>query len=152
MCKWDDRWISLCNTVAGWSIDRSRQVGAVVVDARHNLVVLGWNGPPRGVDDTVEEIHHRPEKYLWYEHAERNAIYNAAADGRSLMNCTIFQNMYPCSGCARAIIQSGIKEVVTIEPDWDDPTYSDDFRVTKEMFKQTGIVTRYVSGQHMNRK
>jgi dCMP deaminase len=100
-------------------------------------VAHGWNGFPRGVDDDVDERHERPAKYLWTEHAERNAIYNAAAIGAATAGCTMYLPWYPCTGCARAIIQSGISEVVCVEPDWGDSTYATEFAVTKEMFNDT---------------
>jgi len=74
---------------------------------------MGYNGMPRGIDDDVDERHERPTKYLWFEHAERNAIYNAASNGTALEGCTMYINsLPPCCDCARAIIQSGIIEVV----------------------------------------
>jgi dCMP deaminase len=81
MAEWNERWMSLAMMVASWSKDRSRGTGAVIVDGRNVLVSLGWNGFPRGVNDDVDARHERPAKYRWTEYAERNAIYNAAANG-----------------------------------------------------------------------
>lgn len=143
---WSRRWMELVKLVSGWSKDRSRKVGAVIVDYRNNVVSLGWNGFPRGVNDDVDERHERPQKYKWTEHAERNAIYNAAANGCPLKHTTIYLQWYPCSDCARAIIQSGIERVVGVEPDWDDPTYGEDFCIVKEMFEEAGIVVIFMEG------
>ena len=89
--SWDLRWMSVASLVATWSKDRSRKCGAVIVDSRNVLVSLGWNGFPRGVADSPDYRHERPEKYLWTEHAERNAIYNAAANGHNLPERRLFQ-------------------------------------------------------------
>lgn len=130
-----------------WSKDRSRKVGAVIVSDDEVEVSNGWNGFPRKIDDDVEARHQRPAKYLWSEHSERNALYNAARMGRATKGCRIYQTMYPCAHCARGLIQSGIREVVTFEPDWNDLTYADEFAVTKEMLAEAGVDVRFMIGQ-----
>jgi dCMP deaminase len=144
---WDARWMDLASLVATWSKDRSRKTGAVVVDQRNVVVALGWNGFPRGVDDEVERRHARPAKYQWTEHAERNALYNAAANGISTRGCRLYIPWYPCADCARGIIQSGISEVIAFEPDWNDPTYAADFATVREMFEEVGTYVRFVPGE-----
>jgi dCMP deaminase len=144
---WDRRWMELARHVAEWSKDRSRKVGAVIVDGRNVAASLGWNGFPRGVDDNVDARHARPAKYLWTEHAERNAIYNAAAAGHPTLGCSMFLPWYPCADCARAIIQAGISTVVAVEPDWQDPTYAADFAVVREMFAEAGLRVRFLPGE-----
>lgn len=134
-----------------WSKDRSRKVGAVIVDQDNVEVSNGWNGFPRKVDDDVEARHQRPAKYLWSEHSERNALYNAARKGRATEGCKIYQSLYPCAHCARGIIQSGIVEVITVEPNWDDTTYADEWAVTKEMFEEAGVEVRFVEGESPTR-
>ena len=143
---WDKRWMDTASQKGEWSKDRSRGVGAVVVTDDEDEVVIGWNGFCRKINDDVEERHQRPAKYLWSEHSERNAFYNAARLGRSTMNCRIYQTMYPCAHCARGIIQCGIKEVITYEPDWNDLTYADEFAVTKEMLTEAGVAVRFMAG------
>ena len=137
--KWDSRWMDLAKLVSSWSKDRSRKCGAVVVDDRHTPVALGWNGFPRGVDDNVEARHERPEKYKWTEHAERNAIYNAASTGAILSGSTMYITWFPCCDCARGIIQSGIKRVVCLSSDMDDPNWKDSFSVSQAMMEESGI-------------
>jgi dCMP deaminase len=115
--KWDRRFLDAAIMIAGWSKDRSTKVGAVIVGPNREIRATGYNGPPRGIDDTVEEFHTRPIKYLVFEHGERNACYNAARIGVSLEGCclyvaTIPKGLPPCADCARAIIQSGIVRVV----------------------------------------
>jgi len=108
--KWAHRYTDLATTISFWSEDDSTKVGAVIVkDDR--IVSVGYNGFCRGVDQTLSERHERPTKYLFFEHAERNAIYNA---GRDLHGATMYMNFHPCpcADCTRAIIQSGISTVI----------------------------------------
>lgn len=144
--NWDDRWMATAVHKGSFSKDRSRKIGAVIVNGDAE-VSNGWNGFPRKVNDDVEERHQRPAKYLWCEHSERNALYNAARMGRATMGCRIYQTMYPCAACARGIIQCGIVEVITVEPDWDDLTYKDEFEVTKEMLAEAGVRVRFMEGE-----
>lgn len=121
--KWDHRMVAMAQAIAGWSKDPSTKVGAVLYRPDSRIIVApGYNGPPRGVDD--KGVHpgevlggsrwYRPQKYLWVEHAERNAIYNAARDGLSTNGCWLYLNYTPhvCADCARAIIQAGIRKVI----------------------------------------
>lgn len=95
-----------------FSKDTSTKVGALVTTMDGSPLSWGYNGMPRGVNDDVPERMERPEKYLWMEHAERNAIFNACRSGTSLLGSRIFvTGLVPCMDCARGIIQSGIKEI-----------------------------------------
>jgi dCMP deaminase len=107
--KWDNRFMLLARHVAMWSKDPSTKVGAVIVDAKRRVIALGYNGFPRGVDDSPERYADRPTKYAHVVHAELNAILNALGpvDG-----CTLYVTLEPCTTCAKAIIQSGIARVV----------------------------------------
>jgi dCMP deaminase len=146
MTNWDKRWFDLCELISTWSKDRSRKVGAVIVDSKNNLISFGWNGFPRNVDDDIESRHERPTKYLFTEHAERNAIYNCARNGISPIGSTMYLKWYPCADCARAIIQSGIVSVFCVEPDWNDSTYRNDFIATKEMMCDANIIITFIEG------
>lgn len=152
MQNWDARWMEMAILVSTWSKDKSRQVGAVIVNDRNVVVSLGWNGMPRGVNDDIEERHQRPLKYKFFSHAEQNAIFNSAAEGHATRGCRIYQQLYPCSICAGAIIQAGLSEVITHEPDWDDLTYAEDFAISKIMFDEAGIVVKFLEGVSPARK
>jgi len=143
--KWTFRWFELCRLLESWSEDRSRKTGCVIVDDRQVLLSIGWNGFARGVHD-LEYRHDRPEKYKWFEHAERNAIYNAASKGIELRGATMYHRWFPCADCARSIIQSGISTLICIEPDWDDPIWGEDFKAVRVMFDEAGIETHFVEG------
>ena len=80
------------------------------------IVSTGYNSFPRGIDDNKPLRQERPEKYYWFEHAERNAIYNAARIGVSLKGSTAYLTSgLPCMDCARALVQSGVVKIVCKE-------------------------------------
>ncbi|TPL38882.1 dCMP deaminase family protein [Mesorhizobium sp. B2-4-6] len=144
MADWDLRFMTLARHVGGWSKDRSRQVGCVVVGEDNIVRAIGFNGFPRGLDDEVAARHQRPAKYLWTEHAERNAIYAAARAGVSLSGTRMYVPWFPCVDCARAIVQAGIVELIAMEPDMDDPQWGEGFAVSIEMLTEAGIKVRYL--------
>lgn len=113
--NWDEFFIGMAKYVSQKSKDRSTKVGAVIVGANNEVLSVGFNGFPRGINDNNDAYHERPTKYMITEHAERNAIYNAARQGIKVENSTLylpFAPCYVCTDCARAIIQSGIKKIV----------------------------------------
>lgn len=144
--KWDIRFMDMANLIAGWSKDRSRGIGAVIVGPDRTIRSLGYNGFPRGVDDEVESRHERPDKYLWTEHAERNAIYNAIRAGTDIRGCTCYVNLFCCCNCARAVVQSGLSEVVSYPPD-NDPRWQRDFEISMEMFLEGGVRVKLIEGE-----
>jgi dCMP deaminase len=110
--NWTEYFLNIAEQVKLKSKDKSTQIGAVIVGEDNEVLSTGYNSFPRGLDDSKEERQERPEKYFWFEHAERNAIYNAARIGVSLKNSTIYLTSgLPCMDCARGIVNSGIKVV-----------------------------------------
>jgi len=110
--KWDRRFLDLAKHISTWSKDPSTKCGAVITDTKNRIVSLGYNGYPRGVDDS--NYHDRNLKYEKVIHAETNAIL--FADWGKVYNSTLYvYPMPPCSRCMTNIIQSGIKRIVTIE-------------------------------------
>ena len=110
--NWNEYFLGIAEQVKLKSKDRSTQIGAVIVGADNEVLSTGYNSFPRGMDDSKEERQERPEKYFWFEHAERNAIYNAARVGTPLKGSTIYLTSgLPCMDCARGIVNSGIKIV-----------------------------------------
>ncbi|WP_367648592.1 deoxycytidylate deaminase [Ruegeria arenilitoris] len=139
--KWDARFFLLADMTASWSEDTSRKVGCIIVGPANEIRATGYNGLPRGVS-ACEEIRHSREngnKYLWFEHAERNAIYNLARTGVSAEGCTMYVNSFPCADCARAIVQSGISTLKTFESDSADEVFSKHFVAAKEMFEEANV-------------
>lgn len=113
---WDDYFKTLVYDVAAKSQDRSSRYGAIIAEpVSHRLVATGYNGIPRGVRYR-EDFHTRPDKYLYFVHAEQNAIFNAAASGSAVDGCDIYLIQPPCIECAKACIQSGIRDIIYYEP------------------------------------
>jgi dCMP deaminase len=142
--KWDVRFLEAATLFSTWSKDRSTKVGAVVVGPKKEIRAIGYNGFPRGVDDTIEERHDRPAKYMYTEHAERNAVYNACYTGTSLDGCTIYVTHPPCADCARAIIQSGIRRVVVPAENDLRAMWKDSSDSAGDMFDDSGVKLEFV--------
>jgi dCMP deaminase len=110
--NWVNYYKQLANTVKLKSKDKYTQIGAVIVGEDGEIVSTGYNSFPRGLDDGIDSRQERPEKYYWFEHAERNAIYNAARIGVSTKGTTMYLSCgLPCADCARGIINSGIRRI-----------------------------------------
>lgn len=136
MTDWNQRFMDLAHHVAGWSKDPSTRVGAVIVNDKKQVLSLGYNGFPRGVHDCAERYNDRSTKLQFVAHAERNALDNAYID---VDGATLYSTLYPCSECAKGIIQRGIRQVVTSK-DWHD-SHADRFRfdVTQQMFEEADV-------------
>ena len=134
----------MCNLVASWSEDTSRKVGAVIVGNANEIRSTGFNGLPRRVNSKIEARHSREkrEKYLWFEHAERNALYNATRSGISSEDCRIYISNFPCADCARGIIQSGIIEVNTFYFDEMDESFASHYSASLTMLQEAEIKIR----------
>lgn len=137
---WDEYFMKIAETVALKSKDESTKIGAVIVGPNHEIRSTGFNGFPRGFSDNDPSKQVRPIKYKFFEHAERNAIYNAARFGASVDGCTIYCPWPPCSDCARAIIQSGIKRVINSILLQDVPErWMEDMIIAREMLVDCGV-------------
>ncbi len=130
--------MGLARVYASFSEDESRKVGAVIVGLDNDQKSEGWNGLCRGVENT-EARNSRPTKYLFYEHAERNAIYNATRKGVALRDSTIYITHAPCADCARAIIQSGITRVFYAEG-LDGENWIEHNAASIQMFYESGVL------------
>jgi dCMP deaminase len=141
---WDGRWLRLATQIGDWSKDRRHLVGCVIVGKANQILSTGYNGFPRGVDDDIDERHERPAKYDWTEHAERNAIYNAARYGVAIDGAFIYSSLFPCIACSRAIIQSGISVVVTRTPNVEHHRWGKEFVFSQSLLDEAGVNVRLV--------
>ena len=137
--NWHKRFMELAEYYSKWSKDRNRGVGAVIVYIDNRELSMGYNGFPSGFNDDVDSRHDTSMKYFYTEHAERNAIYSAVKNGVKLQNSTIYSTLFPCADCARAIIQSGIKTIVTRKPDINHHRWGKSFQVSIEMFNECKV-------------
>lgn len=145
MIDWDTYFLGLAFYVSVKSKDPSTKCGCILIGDKHQVVSTGYNGLPRGLDDDVEDRKERPAKYHWFEHAERNAIYNASLNGLVTKGCTAYITAPPCSDCARAIVQSGIIKIVTPTPHSlsskeASSRWRESLEVSKEMLKEANII------------
>lgn len=138
--NWDYKLMGLAHHVSGWSKDSSTQVGAVIADGQHRIVSIGYNGFPRGINDSEERLNDRPTKYAYMVHGEVNAILNAT---RNVTNCVMYVTLFPCIECAKLIIQSGIKEVVfrpASEELWE--RWGEQWATSEVLLKEAGVIVR----------
>ena len=114
--SWNKFFMEVAKLAAKRSRDESTQVGACIVE-NNKIISTGYNGMPRTCDDcglpTNREGKWLDTKYPYVVHAELNAILNAPKT--DLSNCKIYVTLYPCCECAKAILQSGIKEIYYLE-------------------------------------
>jgi dCMP deaminase len=148
---WDDYFMTMAYLVAMKSKDESTHIGAVIVGNNNEIRSTGYNSFVRGLNDNVPERQERPEKYFWFEHAERNAIYNASLiGGASLAGCRMYTNGVPCMDCARGIVQSGIEEVI-VDASWENlDKWEENAKRTMEMFLETGVTLTLWRGKLLN--
>ena len=138
--SWDQYFMGVSKLSALRSKDPSTQVGACIVSKDNRIVGVGYNGMPYGTDDATAPWGRvggfLETKYAFVVHAELNAILNSI---KELKGCRIYVSLFPCHECAKAIIQSGIKEII-YEDDKYNGTESD--IASKRMLDAAGVKYR----------
>ena len=137
--KWDEYFMGLAVLASLRSKDPNTQVGCCLVDKDNRVLSLGYNGFPIGCSDDDfpwerEGNSSYDTKYNYVCHAELNAILNYKGD--SLKGAIAYVNQFPCNECAKAIIQSGIKEIIFLD---DKYANSDGVKSSKRMFDAAGV-------------
>ncbi len=139
--SWDEYFMGVAMLAAQRSKDPGTQVGACIVSPDNKIISTGYNGFPIGLSDDefpwAREGDFLETKYAYVCHAELNAILNNP--GTSLKNCRIYVALFPCNECAKAIIQSGIQEVVYISDKYHN---TPGVQVSKKMFGASGVKFR----------
>lgn len=140
---WDEYFMGIALLSALRSKDPSTQVGACIVGVDNRILSMGYNGTPNGFSDDLfpwqREGDKLNTKYLYVCHAELNAILNYRGNRKELENSKIYVALFPCNECAKAIIQSGIKEVVYLSDKYHD---DDAFVASRRLFDECGITYR----------
>ena len=143
MDKWNIRFMKLAREISTWSKDPSRRIGAVAIGENRRILSTGYNGFPSDIEDSVERLRDREEKYKYVIHAEKNCIYNACLNGISLQGASLYVWGLPvCSECAKGVIQVGISKVYyghVTDDEYDDAYWTKSFRITQSMFDEVGI-------------
>lgn len=142
MKSWDEYFLDMANLVSTRSKDKSTKVGSVLVK-EGRVISTGYNGIPRGMNDNIKIRHEQPEKYFWFVHSELNAILNCAREGVSTYGSTLYTTLSPCSACAGAIIQAGIKKVIVRETEIPD-RWKNSVDRGKSMFHEVKIDISYL--------
>ena len=149
--SWDEYFMGIAVLSAKRSKDPSTQVGACIVNKDNRIISVGYNGMPRccSDDEFPWDKNDNPldSKYLYVCHAELNAILNC--DRGNVRDCICYTTLFPCNECAKAIIQSGMSEVVYMEDKYAD---SDSVVASKKMFDTAGVKYRLYnkSGKEVN--
>ena len=145
MTDWHKRFLNLAKHISTWSKDPSRKIGAVIVGDDRQILSIGYNGFPRGIEDD-NRLLDRETKYPLIVHAEMNAIYNATYKGIKLKNSTLYVTGLPvCSDCAKGVIQVGIKTLI-MPKDLDlseKSIWKDSWDRSREMFNAAGIEWKF---------
>ena len=146
--NWDQYFMGVAKLSAYRSKDPNTQVGACIVSHAHKIVGVGYNGLPWGCEDDefpwdVREGDMYDTKYPYVVHAELNAILNST---QKLDGCCIYVSLFPCHECVKAIIQSGIREIV-----YEDDKYSDtpSDKAAKRMLDAAGVIYRKIDCFHI---
>lgn len=136
--KWPIRFMQQARLIAQSSKDPSTKTGCVIVDQRNRVVAQGFNGFPRGVEDSAERLEDRAVKYKLVVHAETNAVIFAQRD---LTGCTAYVWPWmPCASCAGVLIQAGIRSVTSIPADPErQERWKVDHALAEVMFAEAGV-------------
>ena len=142
---WDEYFMNLAKLSAMRSKDPNTQVGACIVSSNNHILSIGYNGTPNGFSDDIfpwsREGNPLETKYLYVCHAELNAILNYPGERNSLNGAKIYVSLFPCNECAKAIIQSGIKEIIY---ESDKYANTDGTIASKKMFDECGVTYRQI--------
>lgn len=148
--KWDARFMKLAREISKWSKDPSTKIGAVIVNDERRILATGYNGFPRGIDDTEERLNDRSQKYPRIVHGEMNALMNALYSGVSVRGATIYVWGLPvCSECTKNVIQSGIARVVITYPENAPEVWQKQWKeMSKPMYDEAGVSVSYINENH----
>lgn len=137
--KWVNRFMGLAREVSTWSKDPSSQLGAVAVNDDRQILSIGYNGFPRGMNDSDYLYADRESKYPRVVHAEMNVIYNATYNGISLKDSTVFvYGLLICSECAKGLIQVGVKQVY-MKCINNPEKWKEEFKKSQDYFSESNI-------------
>ncbi|MGL4624293.1 MAG: deoxycytidylate deaminase [Culicoidibacterales bacterium] len=140
---WDQYFMGIALLSAQRSKDPSTQVGACIVNQNQRIVGIGYNGFPYGCHDDDFPWQRQGEpletKYPYVVHAELNAILNSS---ENLRGASVYVSLFPCNECAKAIIQSGIRELIYMSDKYEGSLEN---QASKRMLAAAGVVWRQMA-------
>ena len=138
--NWDEYFMAIAKLSALRSKDPSTQVGACIVSNDNRILACGYNGAPNGFSDDnfpwKREGNPLNTKYMYVCHAELNAILNYRGYRKEFEGAKIYVDLFPCNECAKAIIQSGIKEVIYLSDKYNG---TEGNIASKKLFDECGV-------------
>lgn len=139
--SWEEAFMLQAVVIAGRSKDPSSQVGACIVDESNHILSMGYNGTPKPWNDNQFPWGRKAEsgnytKYPYVIHAEMNALLNYEGEKRNLEGATVYVTLFPCSNCAKALAQAGVKKVIYLS---DKYINTDDNTAAKICLEYCGI-------------
>ena len=137
--SWDEYFMGVAMLSGMRSKDPNTQVGCCIGSQDNKILSMGYNGLPKGCSDDVFPWNREGEdpldtKYVYTVHSELNAILNYR--GGSLEGAKLYVSLFPCNECAKAIIQSGIKEVIYDSNKYENSTA---VQASMRMFDAAGV-------------
>ena len=147
--SWDEYFMGIAVLSALRSKDPNTKVGAVIVSPDNKVISIGYNGMPRQLDEdqlSWNKGEGLDSKYLYVCHAEFNAILNTQVGG-TLKGARLYVTLFPCNECAKAVIQTGIKEVIYLDNKYADQTST---IASKKMLDLAGIKLRKFEGKDID--
>ena len=138
---WDEFFMGVASLASRRSKDPNTQVGACIVDKDNRILSIGYNGTPNGFSDDKfpwerEGNSKNETKYPYVCHAELNAILNYRGSRKDFVNSKLYVDLFPCNECAKAIVQSGIKEIIYKSDKYNG---TEENEAAKYIFDQCGV-------------
>ncbi len=146
LINWDEYFMGIALLSAKRSKDPNTKVGACIVDDDHKVVSIGYNGMPKGLDESQLSWNKNEgldSKYWYVCHAEFNAILNTR-NGSSLKGCTLYVTLFPCNECAKAIVQTGIKKIIYLDDKYHDTLFT---QASRKMLQLAGVELEEYKGR-----
>ena len=147
--SWDEYFMGVALLASMRSKDPSTTVGACIVNSDNKIISTGYNGSPTGYDDDNmpwdREGDFQNTKYAYVCHSELNAILNSPS---VVKGCKVYVTLFPCNECAKAIVQSGIKEVIYLSDKYKD---TDSVIASKRLFDNCGVKYRMLDKEYQKK-
>lgn len=145
--NWDEYFMGIALLSKKRSKDPNTEVGACIVDQDNKVVSIGYNGMPKGIDESKLSWNKNEgldSKYWYVCHAEFNAILNTR-NNSSLKGCKIYVTLFPCNECTKAIIQTGIKEVIYLSDKYHDELFT---KASRKLLDLAGVSYKKYEGRY----